>query len=132
MMERVTAKDPKKVAAGRAGAAARKAKKLEKLREAKKSYHQEAPLNNKEIEKTDRQRVEPKNSWTPWILFAGGSACLAGAVAFIYLRKQEASSSGRAKTKTTLTMSADPTSMPRQQPHKKPIGEKPDPFYYME
>ena len=92
-------KDPKKVAAGRAGAAARKAKQerlLEELRAAKQSLQPEAvaeaatPVADVVVAKQREQPVvkqhpmpspaDPggpvKADWTPWILVGAGLAAL--------------------------------------------------------
>ena len=98
-------KDPKKVAAGRAGAAARKAKQeslLEELRAAKQSLQPEAvaetatPVADVVVAKQQEQPVadvpsqQPKpapadpvvalqhvkSDWTPWILVGAGLAAL--------------------------------------------------------
>ena len=88
-MERVTekVKDPKKVAAGRASAAARNAKQerlLEQLRGAKESFRPPAgdgtPANIPPKEGDQEQaaswpeRSEGLTNWTPWI----PGACLTG------------------------------------------------------
>ena len=81
-VERVTkkkAKDPKKVAAGRAGAAARQKRLLEQLQAAKESLrppisaadNDGTSASPKEAKRTD-ERPEP--NWIPWII----GACLAG------------------------------------------------------
>ena len=105
-MERVTekVKDPKKVAAGRAGAAARKAKQeerlLEQLRAVKEPFrppsrphspppthtHTAAPANvppkaaDQAVFRPERR--EGLTNWTPWIV----GACLTGA-ALLFLRQ---------------------------------------------
>lgn len=77
--ERVTQppqKDPKKVAAGRAGAAAKKARKerlLEEFRTAKESLNPQEPAEKPPSPQTAREPGGPER-WTPWII--GG--CLAG------------------------------------------------------
>ena len=81
-VERVTkkkAKNPKKVAAGRAGAAARQKRLLEQLQAAKESLrppvsaadNDGTSASPKEAKRTD-ERPEP--NWIPWII----GACLAG------------------------------------------------------
>ena len=81
-VERVTkkkAKDPKKVAVGRAGAAARQKRLLEQLQAAKESLrppvsaadNDGTSASPKEVKHTD-ERPEP--NWIPWII----GACLAG------------------------------------------------------
>ena len=89
-VERVTKKkDPKKVAAGRAGAAARQKRLLEQLQAAKESLrpHVSAADNDgtsaspKEAKRTD-ERPEP--NWIPWII----GACLAGgSLAYVFAGK---------------------------------------------
>ena len=93
-------KDPKKVAAGRAGAAARKAKQerlLQELRAAKEAIAPTAtPVADEAVTDTEttsrrvKQQAVPadpvvalqhvKTDWTPWILFGAGLAalCVAG------------------------------------------------------
>ena len=87
--ERVTekkAKDTKKVAAGRAGAAARQKRLLEQLQAAKKSLRPPVSAadndgmsaSQKEAKRTD-ERPEP--NWIPWII----GACLAGgSLAYVF------------------------------------------------
>ena len=85
-VERITkkkAKDPKKVAAGGAGAAARQTRLLEQFQAAKKSLrppvsaadNDGTSASPKEAKRTD-ERPEPK--WIPWII----GACLAGGGGF--------------------------------------------------
>ena len=90
-------KDPKKIAAGRAGAAARRAKQqalLEELRAAKHSLQPEAkaatPVANVVVADGTSQQEQPvvkqqpmpapaadvKADWTPWILVGAGLAPL--------------------------------------------------------
>ena len=80
------AKDPEKVAAGRAGVAARQKRLLEQLQAAKESLR--PPVNAadndgtsaspKEAKRTD-ERPEP--NWIPWII----GACLAGgSLAYVF------------------------------------------------
>ena len=107
-VERVTekVKDPKKVAAGRAGAAARKAKQeerlLEQLRASKESFRPSAPpppppaagdgtsanIPPKEATAVSAdkrpERHEGLNNWTPWVV----GACLAGG-ALVFLRNAQ-------------------------------------------
>ena len=93
-VERVTEKkanDPKKVAAGRAGAAARHKRLLEQLQAAKESLRppvsaaendgtSAAPKEAKPPKRTD-ERPEHNHNWIPWIL----GACLAGSsLAYIF------------------------------------------------
>ena len=81
-VKRVTKKkamDPKKVAAGRAGAAARQKRLLEELQAAKESLrppvsaadNDDTTASPKEAKRTD-ERPEP--NWIPWVI----GACLAG------------------------------------------------------
>ena len=82
-------KDPRKVAAGRAGAAARKAKQerlLEELRAAKEQQHQPGispPISEREEPVSEAPAgqgpVRAMGNWTPWII---GAAGLAGIVYF--------------------------------------------------
>ena len=103
-VERVTdprqkkVKDPRKVAAGRAGAAARKAKQerlLEQLRAAKESFRPPAgdgtsaniPPKEADQEHTDKRlehNREGLTNWTPWIV----GACLTGG-ALMFLRNAQ-------------------------------------------
>ena len=91
-VERVTkkkAKDPKKVAAGRAGAAARQKRLLEQLQAAKESLrppvsaadNDSTSASPKEAKRTDERR-EP--NWIPWII----GVCLAvgggGSLAYVF------------------------------------------------
>ena len=104
-VERVTekVKDPKKLAAGRAGAAARKAKQerlLKQLRGAKESFRPPAgdgtPANipPKEADSKDQEqavsrpeRREGLTNWTPWIV----GACHTGG-ALVFLRNAQTKS----------------------------------------
>ena len=79
-VERVTnKKDPKKVATGRAGAAARQKRLLEQLQAAKESFsppvsaadNDGTSASPKEAKRTDKR---PEPNWIPWII----RACLAG------------------------------------------------------
>ena len=81
-VKRVTkkkAKDPKKVAAGRAGAAARQKRVLEQLQAAKEllrppvsaADNDGTSASPKEANRTDER---PETNWIPWII----GACLAG------------------------------------------------------
>ena len=96
-VERVTekVKDPKKVVAGRAGAAARKAKQeerlLEQLRVAKESFRPPAgndtsanipPKEEAAVFQTECR--EGLTNWTPWVV----GACLAGG-ALVFLRSAQ-------------------------------------------
>ncbi|MCU7813518.1 MAG: hypothetical protein KZQ77_20125 [Candidatus Thiodiazotropha sp. (ex Notomyrtea botanica)] len=111
-VERVTAppKNPKKVAAGRAGAAARKAKQerlLKELQAAKESFHPgEASIpSGKEADQqhsvTHAHADTPlEHNWTPWII----GACLAGgALMYTQLLKKPAAGS---PTPSLLTASS--------------------------
>jgi hypothetical protein len=83
----VRQKDPKKVAAGRAGAAARKAKQdrlLAELRQAKASVCEQAPPEDTPIQAEKRHDVERRHSnpddrhnMMPWIVGAFGFTGLA-------------------------------------------------------
>ena len=92
-VERVTekkAKDPKKVAAGHAGAAARQKRLLEQLQAAKESLRPPASATDndgtsaspKEEKRTD-ERPEP--NWITWII----GACLAGGFTCVCLFRQK-------------------------------------------
>ena len=83
------AKDPKKEAAGRAGAAARQKRLLEQLQAAKKLLRRPVSAADndgksaspKEAKRTD-ERPEP--NWIPWII----GACLAGgSLAYVFVGK---------------------------------------------
>ena len=83
-VERVTGKkvkDPKKVVAGRAGAAARQKRLLEQLQAAKESLRSPvsaadndrtsaSPKEAKPPKRTD-ERLEHNHNWIPWIIGAG-------------------------------------------------------------
>ena len=83
-VERVTekkAKDPKKVAARRAGAAARQKRLLEQLQAAKESLRPpadndgtSAPQKEAKSPKRTDERPEHSHNWIPWII----GACLVG------------------------------------------------------
>ena len=86
LKRRRKAKDPKKVAAGRAGAAARQKRLLEQLQAAKESLrppvsaadNDGTSASPKEAKRTD-ERPEP--NWIPWII----GACLAGgSLAYVF------------------------------------------------
>ena len=98
--ERVTvasrpSKDPKKVAAGRAGAAARKAKHerlLEELRTTKESFRAPDDVTREHVaavpgasqqweqqEPADKWQHNNQTDWTPWIIGLTGTAALAAA-----------------------------------------------------
>ena len=86
-VERITekkAKDPKKVAARRAGAAARQKRLLEQLQAAKESLRPpvsaadndgtSAPQKEAKSPKRTDERPEHSHNWIPWII----GACLVG------------------------------------------------------
>ena len=82
-VERLTekkAKDPKMVAAGRAGAAARQKRLLEQLQAAKEPLRPgdgtSAPPKKADQERTDKRcrQTEHNRNWIPWII----GACIAG------------------------------------------------------
>ena len=88
-VERVTkkkAKDPKKVAAGRAGAAARQKRLLEHLQAAKESFRPPVSVADndgtsaspKEAKRTE-ERPEP--NWIPWII---GASLAGGSLAYVF------------------------------------------------
>ena len=84
-VERVTKKkDPKKVAAGRAGAAARQKRLLEQLQAAKESLR--PPVSAADNDGTsaspkEAKRTRPEPNWSPWII----GACLAGgSLAYVF------------------------------------------------
>ncbi|MEW8148445.1 MAG: hypothetical protein AB2794_14760 [Candidatus Thiodiazotropha endolucinida] len=125
-VERVTkkkAKDPKKVAAGRAGAAARQKRLLEQLQAAKESLrppvsaadNDGTSASPKEAKRTD-ERPEP--NWIPWII----GACLAGgSLAYVFAGEN-------------MRLRASPASMaagPEAKVQDKPPQLKacPDPHY---
>ena len=141
-VERVTEKfkDPKKVTAGRAGAAARKAKQqerlLEQLRTAKESFRPPPPnsptppiaapanIPPKEADQavSRPERREGLTNWTPWIV----GACLTGG-ALVFLRN--------AKTRSPASVAAGPVDSAPKQPVDKPprpdrqLKASPEPFY---
>ena len=132
-VERVTekVKDPKKVVAGRAGAAARKAKQegrlLEQLRVAKESFRPPAgdgtsaniPPKEAAAVSADKwpERREGLTNWTPWVV----GACLAGG-ALVFLRNVQ--------TRSPASVAAAPVdSAPKQPaPGAKQLKTR-DPFY---
>ena len=132
-VERVTekVKDPKKVAAGRAGAAARKAKQeerlLEQLRASKESFRPPAgdgtsaniPPKEAAAVSADKrlERREGLTNWTPWIV----GACLAGGT-LVFLRN--------AQTRNPASVALAPVdSAPKQPaPGAKQLKTR-DPFY---
>ena len=86
-VERVTKKkDPKKVAAGRAGAAARLKRLLEQLHPAKESLrppvstadNEDTSASPRESKRTD-ERPEP--NWIPWII---GACLVGGLLAYVF------------------------------------------------
>ena len=97
-VERVTekkAKDPKKVAPGRAGAAARRKRLLKQLQAAKESLRTpvsaadndgtSAPPKKAKPPKSTEER--PEHNWIPWIIgayFAGGGGRGRGSLAYIF------------------------------------------------
>ena len=131
-------KDPNKVAAGRADAAARKAKQerlLEQLRGAKESFRPPAgdgrPANIPPKEADQEQAVSADkrpehnfevNNWTPWIV----GACLTGG-ALMFLRNTQ--------TRSPASVAAGPVdSAPKQYVDNPPRPDRqlktgPDPFY---
>ena len=122
-VKRVTekVKDPKKVAAGRAGAAARKTKqeeRLEQLRVAKEPFRlPAAPANIPSPPEADQavsqpERREGLTNWAPWVI----GACLAGG-ALVFLRQ------------TTSPATGPVDSAPKQPaPDAKQLKTR-DPFY---
>ena len=101
-MKRVTekVKDPKEVAAGRAGAAARKTKQeerlLEQLRVAKEPFRSPpppaAPANippEADQAVSQPERREGLTNWAPWVI----GACLAGGV-LVFLRQTRSPATG--------------------------------------
>lgn len=134
--ERVTAqekqiKNPKKVAAGKAGAVAKKVKQekiLKELRAAKGSFHPPAGEAEEEtLVHAGKQRAPldaTRGDWTPWII----GACLAGGI-LIYTQLP-----ARAKlTQTEPNPSAPLSATSRQQPVvANGVGkqlDKRDPFH---
>ena len=140
-LERVTdprqkkVKDPKKVSAGRGGAAARKAKQerlLEQIRAAKESVRPDGtsasiPLkeaDSKDQEHTDKRPEHNREgliNWTHWIIWA----CLTGG-ALMFLRNTQ--------TRSPASVAAGPVDSSPKQPVDKPPSAKqleasPDPFY---
>ena len=139
-VERVTekVKDPKKVAGGRAGAAARKANQerlLVQLRGAKESFRPPAgdgtPANIPPKEADQEQAVSADKrsehnrevtNWTPWIV----GVCLTGG-ALMFLRNTQ--------TRSPASVAAGPVDSAPKQPVDKPprpdrqLKTGPDPFY---
>ena len=134
-VERVTekVKDKKKVAAGRAGAAARKAKqeerRLEQLRAAKESFRPHPPtpaapanIPPKEADQavSRPERREGLTNWTPWIV---GASLTEGALLFLR------------QTRRPASVAAGPVDSAPKQPVNKPprpdrqLKASPDPFY---
>ena len=83
------AKDPKKVAVGRVGAAARQKRPLEQLRAAKESLrppvsaadNDGTSASPKEAKPPKRTYDRPEHNWVPWII----GACQAGGFTCVYL-----------------------------------------------
>ena len=126
-MERVTekVKDPKHVAAGRAGATARKAKQdelLEQLRGVKESFRPPAAPPPKEEQAVFRpERREGLTNWTQWIV----GACLTGG-ALMFLPRLRATQ--------TKSPAGPVDSAPKSRVNKPPRPDRqlkpgPDPFY---
>ena len=136
-VERVT--DPKqkvkvlkKVAAGRAGAAARKAKQerlLEQLRAAKESFRPPAgeasipptEADSKDQEHTDKRpehNREGLTNWTPWLI----GACLTGG-ALMFLPRLRATQMPQAAQTSGGTAAGPIDTAPEQ------LEANPDPFY---
>ena len=102
-VKRVTekVKDPKKVTAGRAGAAARKTKQeerlLEQLRVAKEPFRPSAPptprracqYSSSSGAVSQLERREGLTNWAPWVI----GACLAGG-ALVFLRQTRSPATG--------------------------------------
>ena len=116
------AKDPKKLAVGRAGAAARQKRMLEQLQAAKESLrppvsaadNDGTSASPKEAKRTD-ERPEP--NWIPWII----GACLAGgSLAYVFAGEN-------------MRLRASPASMaagPEAKVQDKPIEGLPRPPLY--
>ena len=138
-MEKVTdpkqkVKDPKKVAAGRAGAAARKAKLLEQLRAAKESFRPpagggtSANIHPKEADQEqavsgDKRRENSHEGLTNWTRRPLGFVLRAGRSCFFETRKQEVP---RRRRQAPLTPRPSSLWMP---PGAKQLKTTPDPFY---
>ena len=71
--QKVKTKDPKKQAAGRAGAAARQAKHLEELCACKERLLNPAPAQEKEHQPAQQQNPAPV---IPWFIFGAGLTAL--------------------------------------------------------
>ena len=146
-------KDPKKIAAGRAGAAARKAKQeslLEELRAAKQSLQTEAvaeaatPVADVVVAKQQEQPVakqqpmpapgdpwDPvKADWTPWILLVGaGLAALCvwrSPLVKLTERQQKQQHPEARSSGATLARQPDPRSTTPQCAQQLKV---PDPFH---
>ena len=135
-------KDPQKVAAGRAGAAARKAKQerlLEELRAAKQSLRPEAvaeaatPVADVVVADGTSQQEQPmpapadpgdpvKADWTPWILVGAGLAALC--LVKLTFRQQKQQHPEAARSASSGARQPPPT--PRCAQHLKVPD---DPFY---
>ena len=144
-------KDPKKVAAGRAGAAARKAKQeslLEELRAAKQSLQTEAvaeaatPVADVVVAKQQEQPVakqqpmpapgdpgDPvKADWTPWILLVGAglaALCVWRSPLVKLTERQQKQQHPEARS-SGATLARQPPATPRCAQHLKVPD---DPFY---
>ena len=144
-------KDPKKVAAGRAGAAARKAKQeslLEELRAAKQSLQPEAvaetatPVADVVVAKQQEQPVadvpsqqpmpapgDPvKADWTPWILLVGAglaALCVWRSPLVKLTERQQKQQHPEARS-SGATLARQPPATPRCAQHLKVPD---DPFY---
>ena len=126
------AKDPKKVSAGRAGAAARKAKQgrlLEELRAAKEQARATpapAPTTVEPVEPTRPQVTERRHDatssdWTPVIV---GAVAVAGVAAFALRSRQ--TTHGVVDTRQT-TLAAPKAAEPM--PAAQQLKARPDPHY---
>ena len=131
-------KDPQKVAAGRAGAAARKAKQerlLEELRAAKQSLRPEAvaeaatPVADVVAKQQEQPMPAPadpgdpvKADWTPWILVGAGLAALC--LVKLTFRQQKQQHPEAARSASSGARQPPPT--PRCAQHLKVPD---DPFY---
>lgn len=134
-------KDPKKVAAGHAGAAARKAKQeklLEEFRAAKETLcsdvsekrRQDALSAPKELERGEPVSEAPavqERDWTPWII---GAAGLGGIVLFQHLQPAAAQQHQKtAQSESRAPGDSTPKPVAKPPPCAKQLKVATDPFY---
>jgi len=129
-------KDPKKVAAGRAGAAARKVKQerlLEEARTAKESLRSnssstvpvEALARSEGTDGQEQERRAHRLNWNPWLIVS----CLAGA-ALLFQRLRVPKEQAQTKSPAVAPqVQRDSVSKPDNPPCVKQLKVASDPFY---